>query len=96
MKFSYKNLITLIPNKETGYITAKRLSKMTGYTETFIRKLINEARSAGVPICSTQRGYYFSNDQVDISQTVKFLTRRLQTQLKAIDGLININCKENE
>ena len=96
MKVSYLDILPLIPAKENGFITAKTLSTRTGYTESFIRKLINQARSAGVPICSTQRGYYFSNDQVDISQTVKFLTRRLQTQLKAIDGLININCKENE
>ena len=94
MKRSFYVVITLIPRKENGIITAKHLSMITGYTETFIRKIINEARSAGYPICSNRHGYYLSTECSDISDTIKFLSRRINTQLQAINGLKNINEKE--
>ena len=96
MKVSYEDLITLIPAKETGVITAKNLSEKLGCTETYIRKVINVARSNGVPICSTKYGYYYSDDYGDIAETVGFLTRRLRTQLQAIDGLIKIKRREDQ
>lgn len=94
MKCSYEDILPLIPTKENGFITAKILSTRTGYTESFIRKLINKARSEGVPICSKTFGYYFSEDHADIADTVSFLIRRINTQLQAINGLTNIKHEE--
>lgn len=82
-------ILDLIPNKEMGLITAKRISKITGHTESTIRKVINEARAQGIPICSTKFGYYYSTEDRDIADTVNFLTRRVNTQLQAINGLKN-------
>lgn len=93
MKVSYLDILPLIPAKENGFITAKTLSIRTGYAESSIRKLINQARSAGVPICSKTFGYYFSEDYGDIADTIIFLSRRINTQLKAISGLANIKRK---
>lgn len=83
-------ILELIPHKETGLITAKRISKITGYTECYVRKVINDARVTGTPICSTRYGYYYSDDAEDIADTINFLTRRVNTQLSAINGLKNI------
>lgn len=94
MKFSVEDLITLIPDKENGLITAKRLATITGHTESFVRKIINEARSRGTPICSTRFGYYYSTEHRDVIDTVEFLTRRVNTQIQAINGLKNIKHKE--
>ncbi len=89
-KLSLDELLTLIPKKEDGTITAKRLSEMTEKCESYIRRLINEARASGIPICSTRFGYYLSDERNDIVATIHFLTHRVDTQLKAINGLQNI------
>lgn len=68
----------------------KKLSEITGLAEPNIRKIINNFRCAGVPICSTTKGYYFSWEEDDIIATTKFLTNRVQTQLRAIDGLLRL------
>ena len=81
-------LIELIPTKsQNEKVTVHRLAKMTATSEPYIRKKINEARSVGIPICSTTSGYYLSNEYNDIAKTVCFLTKRLNTQLQAINGL---------
>lgn len=86
-------VIELIP--EEGTITAKEISKLTGYNESFVRKIINIARSNGTPVCSTRHGYYISYENADIERTIVFLTHRINTQLRAINGLKNITNKEN-
>lgn len=90
MKISYADMLPLIPDKEDGVITARVISKVMGCAESYVRKLINQARSNGVPICSTTAGYYFSDDYADITSTIKFLTHRVNTQMQAINGLKNI------
>lgn len=84
---SIYELIELIPKNKNEKITAYSLAKLTDTSEPYIRKKINEARTAGIPICSTKSGYYLSNDCADISKTIRFLTNRLNTQLQAIQGL---------
>lgn len=81
------DILTLIPQKGKC-ITAKRLSEISGRSEGYIRKYINEMRTIGVPICSTTKGYYISESKTDILNTVHFLQRRMQTQLQAVNGLI--------
>jgi predicted DNA-binding transcriptional regulator YafY len=84
---SIYDLVALIPSKQDGEITAHKLSTLTKVNEPTIRKIINEARTAGVPICSTRRGYYMSNEYDDIAKTICFLTNRVCTQLQAKSGL---------
>ena len=95
IKISYEDLLTFIPSKEHGVVTGKQLSRQLQCAESFVRRLINQARSNGVPICSTTNGYYLSDEHEDILETINFLTRRVRTQLKAIDGLVNIRHKWN-
>lgn len=83
------NISEYIPTRDTGRsITAKELSALTGKKEAYIRKLINEERANGIPICSTTRGYHLSNDDEDVQSTINFLKRRVNTQMRAILGLM--------
>lgn len=93
MKISLDELIVLLPKEKNNAITAHTLSKLANVCETYIRKKINEARAIGIPICSLQRGYYLSYECDDIAKTIKFLTNRLNTQIKAINGLKERNAK---
>ena len=87
MKVSVEDLIVVIPKKQEGLITGKQLSEMFGVEECTIRRIINEARASGIPICSKRWGYYFSDECEDITATIQFLTHRINTQLQAIEGL---------
>ncbi len=86
-ELSLNDLLAQLPTTQEFLITARRLSILLGADESCIRKKINEARSIGIPICSTKRGYYLSNEVGDIQKTIRFLTKRLNTQIKAINGL---------
>lgn len=67
--------------------TAKELGILFGVSDATIRKIINEYRSEGIPICSGHRGYYYSETTEDIVRTIASLKRRVGSIQKAIDGL---------
>ena len=71
----------------TQVITNDEICEATGSNPTYVRRVINELRSEGYPICSTKEGYYYSEKIEDITATIRFLTNRVSTQLEAIDGL---------
>lgn len=65
--------------------------------ETNVRKLINQARCEGIPICSCSKGYYHSNNKADIVATIQSLNNRTISVEKAISGLLtNLIGLENE
>lgn len=70
-------------------ITSKQLSVVFEVSGTEIRRLINEARSAGDCICSCSSGYYYSEDQNDLSKTIDSLRGRISKQEQAIAGLVS-------
>lgn len=74
-------------NADTYNFIAKALASRMDLSETYIRRKINEARSFGIPICSTRHGYYFSEDPSEIELTISSLKRRISTQIAAIIGL---------
>lgn len=62
-----------------------------------IRKIVNDARCAGIPICSTHKGCYYSVDPAEISATINGLYHRIESVLHAIDGLEKaLKVAENE
>lgn len=76
--------ILVASKKETS---ACKIAKSINVAEPTVRRYINQLRSEGYPICSTQKGYYFSYKIEDILSTIDFLTNRVETQVKAIEGL---------
>lgn len=66
-------------------------------SEVNIRKLINQARCDGYPICSCGKGYYYSTDKADIVETIHSLNSRTIAVGKAISGLLtNLNRTEDD
>lgn len=68
--------------------TAKELALLFGVKEPTIRKIINEYRQDGIPICANHNGYYYSESPEEIVKTVASLKRRVASIQKAIDGLL--------
>ena len=56
--------------------------------EINIRKLINQARCEGHPICSCHKGYFYSENKADIIETIRGLNNRTIAVEKAISGLL--------
>lgn len=54
-------------------ITNKEIGSALNMGEFEVRKKINEARCQGFPICSCNKGYYYSNDKSDILETIQSL-----------------------
>lgn len=68
--------------------TAKELGILFGVSDANIRKIINEYRQDGIPICANHNGYYYSENPEDIVKTIASLKRRVASIQKAIDGLL--------
>ena len=66
-------------------------------SEANIRKLINQARCEGHPICSCRKGYFYSTNKADIVETIHSLNSRTISVGKAISGLLTtLNRAEDE
>lgn len=53
-----------------------------------IRKKINKARCSGFPICSCDKGYYYSYDKAEILRTIQSLMHRTIAVENAVNGLL--------
>jgi biotin operon repressor len=71
-------------------VSARKLSLKFDVSDKEIRKAVNEARSEGVPICSCDKGYFYSELPSDILKTVNSLTGRIAKMQTAINGLTPI------
>lgn len=56
-------------------------------SQVSIRKLINEARSIGDPICSCGKGYYIPSDKSEIEETIESIQGRIAVMNSAVNGL---------
>lgn len=86
----YEQVINYITNHGSAEhpVSNAKISKHFDTSETNIRKYINKARCEGIPICSSNHGYYYSEDKADIVETIHSLNRRTIAVEKAISGLL--------
>ena len=82
MKYKVLNLII-----ENEVITSSRIAQILNTNEAYIRRIINDFRSNGVPIWSCSEGYFYGYFQGDIQTTIKSLENRVNNQIRAINGL---------
>lgn len=54
-----------------------------------IRRMVNELRCSGVPICSCGQGYFYSTNPSDIKETINHLAGRINKIKVACDGMEN-------
>jgi biotin operon repressor len=90
VKMLCDKLVEYLKNNHTDIsecISARKLCLKFGVSSIEIRKVVNEARSEGVPICSCDKGYFYSELPSDILKTVNSLTGRIAKMQTAINGL---------
>lgn len=68
----------------------KEIASHLQTSEVNIRKKINEARSSGIPICSCDKGYYYSESKSEILATIQSLMNRTMAVERAVNGLLTV------
>lgn len=53
-----------------------------------VRKLVNQLRNDGNPICSDENGYYYATDQKELLNSIHQMTSRIKEIAKAKNGLV--------
>lgn len=74
-------------NCERDAIQAGELAGVFGTDKRGIRNMVNFLRSSGMPICSGQSGYWYSDDPADIQKTIDTMSAKITGIQKAITGL---------
>ena len=71
-------------------VFSKELERLFHCKGAEIRRIVNELRSKGVPICSCNKGYYYAESASDIEETIAHLDGRISKIKAAQDGLREI------
>ena len=53
-----------------------------------VRKLVNQLRNNGHPICSDENGYYYAKDKMELQSSIGQMTSRMIEIAKAKNGLV--------
>lgn len=79
-------ILGFIPNGKENAISNKQLAYRMNVDTRTVRKLIEEARQRGNPICSGDEGYWIG-DKEDIKRTLKRLYSQIRMMNCTIKGL---------
>lgn len=73
--------------KEAEAVKSRELGTLFNLTNRGVRNLVSKLRQDGVPVCSSNNGYWYSEDEADITRTIKRLADQVLNMRLAIDGL---------
>lgn len=69
-------------------ISTARLAEHCDCHERRIRESIHEMRRSGLPICSTERGYYWPESWEDAAPSIRHLTSLFQPLRESYEGFM--------
>ena len=73
--------------EENKAVGARELSMLFNTTQRGIRALVTELRKEGYPVCSSNNGYWYSEDEEDIRKTVARMEAQREKMEQAVTGL---------
>ena len=73
---------------EANAIHCRELQNMFCLDGRTVRRKINQLRQEGVPICSSQHGYYYADTQAEIHETIHRLNAMVMKISDARSGLL--------
>lgn len=78
-------------------ITSKEIENIFQCKGTDVRRIVNELRSNGVPICSSTTGYFYAETKSEIKYTLAHIDSRIKKIEKAKEGIEEaLNTCENK
>lgn len=73
--------------EELNAVGARELSTLFNITQRGLRTLVTELRKEGYPVCSSNSGYWYSEDEEDIRKTVARMEAQMEKMEQAVTGL---------
>ena len=73
--------------EEINAVGARELSTLFNITQRGLRSLVTELRKEGYPVCSSNSGYWYSEDEEDIRKTVDRMEAQMEKMEQAVAGL---------
>ncbi len=71
-------------------ITSRDIEAILDCKGTDVRRMVNELRSRGIPICSSQHGYFYAVSKEEVRQTVAHLNSRMKSMRTAKAGIMQL------
>lgn len=78
-------------NSEKTAIKSGGICELYSIHKEKVRAVVNYLRSISCPVCSSSRGYWYSEKPEDIAKTLNHLEGRISGMNRAITGLKRIN-----
>ncbi|SHE61414.1 HTH domain-containing protein [Tissierella praeacuta DSM 18095] len=69
-------------------VSSAYLQRRFSISSRTVRKIVNQLRNDGNPICSDENGYYYATDKDEVLNSVYQMTSRIREIAKAKNGLI--------
>ncbi len=73
---------------ENRAITSRKLEAAFDIRGRELREIVNRLRTQGLPICSSEAGYYYAADAQELERTIQQLSSRIKNIAVARHGLI--------
>ena len=69
-------------------VSSNYLQKRLSISSRTIRKIVNQLRNDGIPICSDENGYYYAVDKDEVLNSIYQMTSRIREIARAKNGLV--------
>lgn len=73
--------------EEDEAIKSRELRGLFNLSDRQVRLVVNDLRRNGVPICSSLEGYWYSEDEADITKTINRMEAQIDNMERSIAGL---------
>lgn len=83
-------------NAENNSVKSGEICALFHVHKERLRSIVNYLRSAGIPVCSSSKGYWYSDRPEDIDKTLSHLEGRVRGINRAIKGLRQIQDKKKQ
>ena len=73
---------------ERNIISSRELEATFRIRGSELRRMINHLRADGIPICSTDKGYFYAETNEELERTIRQLQSRIKKIARAEHGLV--------
>lgn len=72
---------------EDTALSSRKLRELFNLHDKQVRNIISSLRQNGEPICSSDKGYWYSTDEADLNKTIHRMEAQVKNMRCSIEGL---------
>lgn len=88
MEYDFLTYIKKYHQGREKAVSSAYLQKKFSISSRTVRKIVNQLRNDGNPICSDENGYYYAIDKDEVLNSVYQMNSRIKEIAKAKNGLV--------